>query len=178
MPHSPQLPDPADDPWLPFVIAARGGDEGAEREFLVRISPIVLDVVRATVISPASEQDRLALDALITTLKALPTFRGDEWIAVAVAKITLASARRAGHTQTLPDAAVLTAARARARRGARATDHSRITSLVDAALADDAAVLVSHIVRRAPERRKVWSYIAVAVVLTTVVVSAYWSWAR
>lgn len=147
------------------MVAARAGDEGAERELLVRICPVVLEVVRARLPAYSPDQTRVALDALVSTLKALPTFRGQEPIALAVAEIAQESLRRAGHALTPAELrASSTAARARARRGARAGDGNRVTELVKAALADDAAVLVSHIVARRPSRRSYWPYIIASLV--------------
>ncbi len=152
-----------DDAWLPFVIAARAGDEAAERELLLRVCPVVLEVLRTHLLAPAGEHTRLALDALVMTLKALPSIRGDEVMARVVAQIALECARRAGYAQDVAEAPLFAAAERRARRGARAGDVLRIASLVEAALTDDAAVLISHIITHKTPSRKSWPYIVAGV---------------
>lgn len=142
--------DPADDPLLPFVIAAKSGDQGAERELLLRLTPVVLEVVRSACAPNDAEINKLSLETLVATLKALPTFRGDESISEAVAQMALERAKLSGRELATSESAILAAARLRAQRGMRAGDGSRILSLVDKALEDDAAVLVSHIFVRTP----------------------------
>lgn len=146
----PGVSDPADDPLLPFVIAARSGDQGAERELLVRITPIVLEVARAAFGADDPEVPKLSLETLVATLKALPTFRGDESISEAVAQIALERAKINGRPLRTSESAIMATARLRAQRGTRPGDGNRIISLVEQALEDDAAVLVSHIVIRKP----------------------------
>lgn len=146
----PGISDPADDPLLPFVIAAKAGDRGAERELLLRLAPVGLEVGRCAFGANDGEIAKLALETLVATLKALPTFRGDEAIAEAVAHIAIERAKLSGRALLAPESALLSAARLRFERGVRAGDGSRVTSLVEHAMEDDAAVLVSHILVRTP----------------------------
>ena len=78
---------------LPFVIAAKSGDQGAERELLIRLTPVVLEVARGAYGLGDPEIHKLAAETLVATLKALPTFRGDESISEAVACATVNAAR-------------------------------------------------------------------------------------
>lgn len=144
----PGVSDPADDPLLPFVIAAKSGDQGAERELLVRLAPTVLEVARGAFGAGDPEIANLTLETLVATLKALPTFRGDESISGVVTQIALGRALQSGKPLREAESAILAAARRRAERGMRPGDETRILSLVDRALEDDAAVLVSHIMVR------------------------------
>jgi hypothetical protein len=130
---------------LPFVIAAKAGDRGAERELLLRLTPVALEVARSAFGPNDPDGPKLALETLVATLKALPTFRGDEAIAPAVAQIALQRARVSGRSLLASESAILAAARLRFERGARAGDGNRVVSLVERALEDDAAVLLSHI---------------------------------
>lgn len=135
---------------LPFVIAAKSGDRGAERELLLRLTPIALEAARGAYGARDPDVQKLALETLVATLKALPTFRGDESISDAVAQIALERAKLDGRPLSASEPAILAAARLRAQRGASSGDGSRIISLVERALEDDAAVLVSHIMVRTP----------------------------
>ena len=148
----PGVSDPADDPLLPFVIAAKSGDQGAERELLIRLAPSVLEVARGAFGLGDPEIAKLTLETLVATLKALPTFRGDESISEVVTQIALTRAKHSGRPLREAESAILAAARLRAQRGMRPGDETRILSLVDRALEDDAAVLVSHILIRTPPR--------------------------
>lgn len=147
----PDLSDPADDPLLPFVVAAKSGDQGAERELLLRLAPMVVEVARGAYGPNDPEISKLSLETLVATLKALPTFRGDESISEAVALIALERAKADGRALHGPESSILAAARLRVERGVRPGDGGRIASLVERALSDDAAVLVSHIVVRTPK---------------------------
>jgi hypothetical protein len=133
---------------LPFVIAAKSGDQGAERELLIRLAPTVLEVARGSYGLGDPEIAKLTLETLVATLKALPTFRGDESISEVVTQIALGRAKQGGRSLREAESAILAAARLRAQRGMRPGDETRILSLVDRALEDDAAVLVSHIMVR------------------------------
>jgi hypothetical protein len=142
----------AEDPLLPFVVAAKAGDRSAERELLSRLAPTALAVARAANAGEEPIFSTVVLDSLVATLKALPTFRGDEIVKDAVARIALEKSRLALGSLGLEDDQILLAATA---QGARTGDGSRIAALVDRALQDDAAVLVSQIVlRKAPKRTK------------------------
>ena len=172
----PGVSDPADDPLLPFVIAARSGDQGAERELLIRLTPTVLEVARGAFGLGDPEIAKLTLETLVATLKALPTFRGDESISEVVTQIALGRAKQAGRPLREADSAILAAARLRAERGMRPGDETRILSLVDRALEDDAAVLVSHIMLRTPPSSGRRAYtIAIIAVLALVGVLG-WLW--
>lgn len=165
----PTVVGPGDDPLLPFVLAARAGDRGAERELLMRLAPFVLELARGACPKEARRAEELVVESLIATLKALPTFRGEELVASAVASITLERARRAD-PELSTDPAWISAAEQRLVRGARAGDGSRVAGLVDRALLDDAAVLVSQFVQRrgAPSRRLPYILILIAVLLAGV----------
>jgi hypothetical protein len=143
---------------LPFVIAAKSGDQGAERELLIRLTPVVLEVARGAYGLGDPEIHKLAAETLVATLKALPTFRGDESISEAVAEIALGRAKQSGRALREAESAILAAARVRAQRGMRRGDETKILSLVDRALEDDAAVLVSHILVRTPPARRLRTY--------------------
>ncbi|MFZ5895735.1 MAG: hypothetical protein ACOY0T_32055 [Myxococcota bacterium] len=145
--------DAADDPLLPFVVAAKAGDRGAERELLSRVAPTVLAVARAAGATEEKQLSALVLEALIATLKALPTFRGDEIVRDVVARIALEKAKLALGTLVGPDARILAAAKGHAVRATRSGDASRISVLVERALQDDAAVLVSHVMLRTKGKR-------------------------
>lgn len=152
-PHPPQgMRDPLDDPLLPFVVAAKAGDRSAERELLFRVTPTVLAVVRAAGAGDEPQFSTVVLETLIATLKALPTFRGDEIVRDVVARIALGKCRLALRTLLDADESILARARSHAER-TRTGDHGRITDLVDRALEDDAAVLVSHVMVRAGSKR-------------------------
>jgi hypothetical protein len=156
----PTLAGPGDDPLLPFVLAARAGDRGAERELLIRLAPFVLELARGAFPKDARRAEELVADSLIATLKALPTFRGEELVANAVGAITLERARRAD-PQISTDSAWISAAEPRLVRGARSGDGGRVTALVERALLDDAAVLVSQFVQRRGAPRRSLPYVLV-----------------
>ncbi|MGC4095434.1 MAG: hypothetical protein QM756_47415 [Polyangiaceae bacterium] len=143
-----------DDPLLPFVVAARAGDRSAERELLTRVGPTVFAVARAARADDERQLSAVALDALIGTLKALPTFRGDEVVRDVVARITLEKARLNLGGLAAPDDEILGRARALGEHALRVGDVSRIAGLVERALQDDAAVLVSHIALSPTKRSK------------------------
>lgn len=152
-PHPPKgMRDPLDDPLLPFVVAAKAGDRSAERELLVRVAPSVFAAVRAAGVGAEPLFSSVILETLIATLKALPTFRGDEIVSEVVARIALTKSKLA--LGTLPDAdeVLLSRMRAEGEHG-RTGDRGRIIELVDRALEDDAAVLVSHVAMRAGSKR-------------------------
>jgi hypothetical protein len=161
---------------LPFVIAAKAGDQGAERELLVRLTPIALEAARGAYGVNDPEVQKLTLETLVATLKALPTFRGDEAISEVVAQIALEHAKRSGRPLRSAEPDILAAARGRAERGASSSDGNRIIFLVERALEDDAAVLVSHIMVRTPaaSRRRAYT-ITVAAGLALVGVLG-WLW--
>lgn len=165
----PTVAGPGDDPLLPFVLAARAGDRGAERELLMRLAPFVLELARQAFPKEAGRAEELVVESLIATLKALPTFRGEELVANAVGSITLERARRA-EPEVPADPAWISAAQPRLVRGARAGDGGRIAGLVERALLDDAAVLVSQFVQRrgAPSRRLPYILVLILVLLAGV----------
>ena len=166
----PDLWDPLDDPLLPFVIAAKSGDQGAERELLLRLAPMVLEIAREAFGPHDPLVTKISLEALIATLKALPTFRGEEPVSEVVAQIALNRVSAAGRALQTSESAILTAARLRARRGPRPGDGSRVATLVDRALEDDAAVLVSHFLIRTPKAPK-RRYYTVAVLAGAALIS-------
>lgn len=151
-PHPPKgMRDPVDDPLLPFVVAAKAGDRSAERELLFRVAPTVLAVARRAGAAPEPLFSSVVSETLIATLKALPTFRGDESVRDVVAHIALTKSKLA--LGTLPDSDDDVLASARLREQGRAADEGRIADLVDRALEDDAAVLVSHVAMRGGSKR-------------------------
>lgn len=155
--------DALDDPLLPFVVAAKAGDKGAERELLIRVAPTVLSVARAAGATAEPKLSTVVLDSLVSTLKALPTFRGDEIIRDVVAHIALEKAKVALGTLPCDDETILSIAGSGAERGR--TGDSHIADWVDRALQDDAAVLVSHILvktasKRSTRRPYTWRSIA------------------
>jgi hypothetical protein len=163
---------------LPFVVAAKSGDQGAERELLLRLTPTVLEVARGAYGPNDAEVTQLALETLVATLKALPTFRGDESISEAVLQIALERAKASGRALHTPEPAILAAARLRVQRGVRPGDGTRITSLVERALEDDAAVLVSHILVRTPKTGALRAY-TIAIVSGLLLVGLLsWLWAN
>jgi hypothetical protein len=164
--HPPSVSDSFDDPLLPFVIAARAGDRGAERELLVKIAPIALEVARRALGRDEPRVNEFTLQTLLATLRALPTFRGEEPIYPAIARMALERARRESSAFDGADEEVLAAAERLARRGPRSADSSRISALVDQALQDDAAVLVSQFVRRGPPKPKRSHAVIAAVLLS------------
>ncbi|HWA73688.1 MAG TPA: hypothetical protein VG937_15185 [Polyangiaceae bacterium] len=174
----PDLSDPADDPLLPFVVAAKSGDQGAERELLLRLTPMVLEVARGAYGPTDPDVTQLSLETLVATLKALPTFRGDESISEAVAQIALERAKATGRALHMPESAILAAARLRVQRGVRPGDGNRISSLVERALEDDAAVLVSHILVRTPKAGGLRAY-TIAIVAGVMIVGILgWLWVK
>ena len=185
-PHPPKgIREAADDPLLPFVVAAKAGDRSAERELLSRLAPTVLAVARAANAGQEPVFSVIVLDTLIATLKALPTFRGDEIVKDVVARIALEKSRLALTTLQREDEQVLLAAKAQT---ARTGDGGRIGTLVDKALQDDAAVLMSHIGLRASRKRskrptytwRAWGLGALGIVgalwLASQLVSGVMSW--
>lgn len=175
-PHPPKgARDVLDDPLLPFVVAAKAGDRGAERELLIRVAPTVVSVARAAGAGVEPSLSAVVLDGLVSTLKALPTFRGDEVIRDVVAHITLEKAKVALGTLASDDDAILRQAGSGSERG-RAGDGAHIADWVDRALQDDAAVLVSHVlVKTASKRSKRPTYTWRSVVLVSVAaVVAFW----
>lgn len=160
------------------MVAAKSGDQGAERELLLRLTPTVLEVARGAYGPRDAEVTQLALETLVATLKALPTFRGDESISEAVLQIALERAKASGRALHTPETAILAAARLRVQRGVRAGDGARITSLVERALEDDAAVLVSHILVRTPKTGALRAY-TIAIVSGLLLVGILgWLWAN
>jgi hypothetical protein len=148
------LRDPGDDPLLPFVLAAKAGDRGAERELLLRVAPVVLAVVRVARPGNESTLSAITLETLIATLRALPTLRGEEAVRDVVAKIALEKLRGSVGALGASDERILAAAHAHARRSGRVGDAARIEACVERALEDDAAVLVSHVMMRTRIRSK------------------------
>jgi hypothetical protein len=160
---------------LPFVVAARSGDRGAERELLSRIGPVVLEITDPACTGKPSEQTALALDTLLTVLKALPTFRGDEPTTDIVTRIARQRVRALGKEPLLSEAQALTAGRLRVRRGRRGDESGRVEALVDRALEDDASILVSHIFVRSERKSKRTPYIALGVLaLLLACALGYW----
>ncbi len=159
--HPPSLSDPVDDPLLPFVLAARAGDSGAERELLTRLGPVALEVARRAT-GDEQKASEIALQTLIATLRALPTFRGEESVVGVVARM---AHERAGGAPTSNDD-LFALAEERARRGRRSGDAAKVASLVERALKDDAAVLVSHFVRRTPVKARRGRHIAALLALS------------
>lgn len=161
----PRVPSPADDPLLPVVLAAKKGDERAERELLLRLAPVALEVIRQG-LGRVREERALALDALVTTLRALPGFTGDERVSLLVARITLEGIRRRGVPLAMHDDTLLSRGQARAESPQRGGESAQLRSLVDEALRSDAAVMVSHVALRGhPGRAGLGRrYIALAVV--------------
>ncbi|HET9930714.1 MAG TPA: hypothetical protein VFQ35_08510 [Polyangiaceae bacterium] len=171
--------DVLDDPLLPFVVAAKAGDKGAERELLVRVAPTVVSVARAAGAGVEPTLSTVVLDGLISTLKALPTFRGEELVRETVARITLEKAKLSLGTLAADDDVILRTARSPQVRG-RSGESSHIGDWVDRALQDDAAVLVSHVLLRTAHKRSkrrpyTWRGIAV-IGLATVI--GFWLLAR
>lgn len=166
MPHVPPgfTQDPDDDPLLPFVVAARAGDRGAERELLTRIGPLVLEITDPACTGSSSEQTTLALETLLTVLRALPTFRGDEPTADIVTRIARQRVLSLGKEPLLSEGQALTAGRLRIQRAQRSGDSARIDALVERALADDASILVSHIFVRSGQRTRRKSYLVLGIV--------------
>ncbi len=175
-PHPPKgVRDVLDDPLLPFVVAAKAGDKGAERELLVRVTPTVVSVARAAGAGVEPKLSAVVLDSLISTLKALPTFRGDELVRDAVAHITLEKAKLALGTLSGDDDAILRMAASASERG-KSGEGTHIAAWVDRALQDDAAVLVSHVFvktasKRSKRRTYTWRGIAV---IGLAAVAAFW----
>ena len=171
-------PDGADDPLLPFVLAARAGDQGAERELLLRVAPVVLEVLRAAPKLPAPELTELALDVLLRTLRALPSLRGDEPVWKTVATIAREQLEARQKNLNASEREILDAASRRMALGARPEDRKRIRFLVEDVLADDAAVLISHFAPRPePRRRLGWALALLCIVLVLAGV-AIGLWAR
>lgn len=166
--------DVLDDPLLPFVVAAKAGDKGAERELLVRVTPTVVSVARAAGAGIEPKLSAVVLDSLISTLKALPTFRGDELVRDAVAHITLEKAKLALGALPDDDDSILRAAGTIER--AKSSEGAHVAAWVDRALQDDAAVLVSHVFvkttnKRSKRRTYTWRGIAV---IGLAAVAAFW----
>lgn len=160
------------------MVAAKSGDQGAERELLLRLTPMVLEIARDAYGPSDADVPKLTLEMLLATLRALPTFRGDESICEAVALMALERAKAGGRALRTPEAAILAAARVRMQRGVRPGDSNRIASLVERALEDDAAVLVSHIMIRTPKsggRRTYTIAITAGLVLAGIL---GWLWVR
>ena len=132
---------------MPVVLAAKKGDERAERELLLRLAPVALEVIRQG-LGPVREERALALDALVTTLRALPGFTGDERVSLLVARITLEGIRRRGGPLAHNDETLLARGQARADSPQRGPESAQLRSLVDEALRSDAAVMVSHVALR------------------------------
>jgi len=185
-PHPPKgIREAADDPLLPFVVAAKAGDRSAERELLSRLTPTVFAVARAANAGEEPVFSGVVLDSLIATLKALPTFRGDDVVKDVVARIALEKSRAALSVLQREDEQILLAAKAQL---ARTGDGGRIGTLVDKALQDDAAVLVSHIGLRPSRKRskrptytwRTWGLCALGIVgalwLASRLISTVMSW--
>lgn len=158
----------ADDPLLPFVLAARHGDFAAERELLVRLAPRVRDGFRAAFGGRNSEELALTREVLVNVLKALPTVRGDEPVSNLLASMVIDRARRHRPELEPSEPAVRAAVDASTARANRGADAAALSSVVEHVLTDDAAVLVSFIaVRKKPAwaRRVHWALAFGAVLL-------------